>query len=150
VSQMGVSVTASALIFFISFAICLQMVFVATQTYYEDIQEAQLESAQNIEAQLHTNLVIDRAEYNSTTNVLTINASNTGSVTLDTHLLDVLVDGYLKTGNISKLMNEGYEGGLWYPVTTISIRLSNIMSPLRIKLCTGTGISCYTSQITSV
>ena len=147
---MGVSVTASALIFFISFAICLQMVFVATQTYYEDIQDAQMESAQNIEAQLHTNLVIDRAEYNSTTNVLTINASNTGSVTLDTHLLDVLVDGHFRTGNISKIMNEGYEGGLWYPATAISIRLSKIMSPLRIKLSTGTGISCYTSQITSV
>ncbi len=146
---MGVSVTASALIFFISFAICLQTVFVATQTYYEDIQEAQSVNADNAQISLQTALTLDTAVYNSTTKILILNATNSGSQTIRTDLMDILVDGELKTGNISKIESRGVLGGLLYPATSIRITLTGIASPTRVKLSTHNGVSCYTSDITT-
>jgi archaellum component FlaF (FlaF/FlaG flagellin family) len=61
---MGVSVSASALIFFMSFAICLTMIFGATTAYYEDIREAQSASAQNMEEMIHTAVQVETAGYN--------------------------------------------------------------------------------------
>lgn len=145
---MGVSVSASALILFISFAICLTMIFGATTAYYEDIREAQSASAQNIDEMIHTSVQVDNAGYNTTTKVLRVNVTNMGSVTLETALLDVVVDGILKTVNITRIENGGYDGGLWYPATTISISLSGIDSPQRVKISTSIGASCYTSDIT--
>ena len=144
---MGVSVSASALIFFISFAICLSMVFTATQAYYEDIQEAQSASAQNIEKTINTAVRLDRAAYNGTTGILLVNATNTGSVTLDPNLIDLFVDGVLKTGNITSLVSGGVEGGMWYPAMTLTVSLKGISSPSRIKLSAPNGAGCYTEDI---
>ena len=145
---MGVSVSASALIVFMSFAICLTMIFGATTAYYEDIREAQSASAQNIDEMIHTSVSLGDAGYNTSTKVLRVNATNMGSVTLETQLLDVIVDGLLKTANITSIENGGHDRGLWYPATTISISLSGIEpSPQRVKISTSIGASCYTSDI---
>ena len=147
---MGISVSASALIFFISFAICLSMVFSATQAYFEDIQEAQSESAEDIQETLATATRMDNAKYNASTNVLLLNATNIGSITLDSELMDVVVDGVLATSSITKIETDGVEGGLWYPASRLTVTLSGISSPSRVKLSTSSGLCCYTSDIEQV
>jgi archaellum component FlaF (FlaF/FlaG flagellin family) len=123
------------------------MIFGATAAYYEDLREAQSASAQNMEEMINTAVQVEMAGYNASTKVLRVNVTNTGSVTLETALLDVVVDGILKTANITKIENGGYDGGLWYPATTISISLSGIDSPQRVKISTSIGASSYTSDI---
>lgn len=147
---MGVSVSVSAIIFFTSFALCLSMVFSATQVYYEDIKEAEDENALRTQNSLHASFEIGSAGYNATNQVLTINLTNTGSSTLATKHLDVLTDGALVTGNITSIKCGATSTGQWYPATTITIILKQAQKPERVKVSSEYGVSAYTSTIQSI
>lgn len=147
---MGVSVSVSAIIFFTSFALCLSMVFNATQVYYEGIKEAEDQNAQRMQNALHSSFEIMSAGYNATQKVLTVNLTNTGSSTLTTRHLDVLTDGALVTGNITSIKSGATAVGQWYPATTITITLKQAQKPERVKVSSEYGVSAYTSSIQSI
>lgn len=147
---LGVSVSVSAIIFFTTFALCLSMVFSATQVYYEDIKEAEDENALRTQNSLHSAFEIGSAGYNATNHVLTMNLTNTGSSTLVTKHLDVLTDGVLVTGNITSIKSGATTAGQWYPATTITITLKQAQKPERVKVSSEYGVSAYTSIIQSI
>ena len=145
--RLGVSVSVSAIIFFTSFALCLSMVFSATQVYYEGIKEAEDQNALRTQNSLHASFEIRSAGYNATQKVLSLNLTNTGSSTLATRHLDVLTDGVLVTGNITSIKSGASAAGQWYPATTITITLKQAQKPERVKVCSEYGVSAYTSTI---
>lgn len=145
--RLGVSVSVSAIIFFASFALCLSMVFSATQAYYEGIKEAEEQNTQRIQDSLHTAFEVDSAKYNATQKVLALNLTNKGSSTLSTSRLDVLADGVLVTGNITSIKSGTTAAGAWYPATYITITVKLAQKPQRVMVGSEYGVSAFISTI---
>jgi len=144
---LGVSVSVSAIIFFTAFALCLSMVFNATQVYYDEMNDAEDKNAQRLQDSLHTAFEIGSAMFNATQKALVLNLTNTGSSTLSTGHLDVIADGLLVTGNITSIKSGGVTAGHWYPATAITIALKQAQKPERVKVCCEYGVCAYTNNI---
>lgn len=147
---MGVSVSASVLIFFISFAICFQMMFAATQSYIEDNAEAQRETLEKIEESLQTSIRIDQAVYNSTTGKFALNLTNAGSITINPEYVDVVLDGSLMNGNITSFECGGVSMGLWYPASKADIGMDLGFKPVRVMITAPNGARYFSSDIQNI
>ncbi|MCW7076225.1 MAG: archaellum stator protein ArlF [Candidatus Syntropharchaeales archaeon] len=142
---MGFSVSVTFAIFLVAF-LALSSILVSSYDYrsnlIDDAKEIRQERMLN---ELQTDLEIVQTSYNPTLDILTIDVDNSGSITLDTDEIDVIVDGRMQTGNITSLLVDGADTTVWAPEETLEIKVSGIASdPTRIKVIAGNGVSdCY-------
>ena len=149
---MGFSVSGAAAIIFASMFIAFGMWYTAASNSFDgitDAQEYQTESA--LEAS-NTEIDVVSAEYNTTSDVLTIEANNTGATVLSLAGTNLLVDGEF-VGGWEDAATVGPQNGsdtdLWQAGEQLTITRNVTETPDRVKLVTPSGVSA-TATVTVV
>ena len=144
---MGLSVSAAAVILFSGFLLSSLLVIQAVDTSFDAVQSSDDERFERHDTRLRTFIEIDQVTYYTTPNSLTMNITNTGSGSLSSEDIDVLVNGEIQTDSISTTTVDGLQTSLWSPGTTLSLTLVNQQTPQRVALVTGNGVSAFSFDI---
>ncbi len=141
---MGFSVSMTFAIFLVAF-IALSSILVSSYDYRSNlIDDAKEVRQERMLDELQTDLEITSTSHNAMGSFLTINVNNTGSTVLNANKVDVILDGSLKTGDISSLMVDGVATTVWAPDEPLRINITGVSSnPARVKLIAENGIADY-------
>jgi flagellar protein FlaF len=143
---MGFSVSGAAAIIFVSMFIAFGMWFTAASNGFDRITDAQDTQTESTLEASNTAIQIDSAQYDPSTDVLTITASNTGTTELSLAATDLLEDGAFVSGWESSATVEGNGAtDLWLPGETLSIELTRTTGPTRVKLVTPSSVADSTT-----
>ncbi len=96
------------------------------------------------DAAVHTEITISNAIHEPSGSTLTIHVNNTGSVTLDPALTEIIVDGEYVTAQVSSRLVEGTSSTVWAPGDELVIIVTSITTaPSTASVITGNGIADY-------
>jgi archaellum component FlaF (FlaF/FlaG flagellin family) len=145
---MGLSVSAAALIVFAAFLYAMVSIYGAMSDHLTSIERAIDNRYELMLERSATKIEIVNVTYNQTTAILNITTVNIGNTILDTYRTDVLVNGIVRTENITALMIEGEISPVrWLPEKGLNILLEDISNPERVMIVTENGISDCTTNI---
>ncbi|VUT27973.1 MAG: hypothetical protein SYNGOMJ08_00531 [Candidatus Syntrophoarchaeum sp. GoM_oil] len=141
---MGFSVSMTFAIFLVAF-IALSSILVSSYDYRSNlIEDAKEVRQERMLDELQTDFEITGTSYNAVGSFLTVNVNNTGSTVLNASKVDVILNGSLKTGDISSLMVDGVATTIWAPDEMLRINITGVSSnPARVKLIAENGIADY-------
>jgi|GEM_PF-2504153 len=144
---MGFSVSGAAVIIFIGLLASGTILGVAVKDANED-RNAGMESKQErLLEQQNTDVRVVEAVYDSNTSDLSVRIENTGTVTLEASLTDLVVDGDYVTSHETAVDNDT-DRNLWTPGTQLSLETDTGAEPERVKVVTGTGVSVVITDLT--
>lgn len=146
---MGFSVSGATVLLLLAFLVS----GVTLATTLEDVSEARNAGVDAEEERLldrlNTGIELTGAVYNETTETLTVTGENSGSMSLNTGVTDLLVDGEfaeisaVTIGNVSNRT-------LWTPGTVARLTVDAVTTrPSRVKLVTNTGVTAVRTEIAS-
>lgn len=139
---MGFSVSGAAAIIFASMFIAFGMWFTATSASFDRVTEAQdLRTDDTLEAS-NTDINVSTAEYDTTSNRLTVQINNTGATEVSLNATDLLVDNQRRDGWAANATVEGISGtDLLLAGERATIEIDGISQPDRVKVVTSSGVS---------
>ncbi len=122
--------------------------FVAYNVHADAADDATRRAAQDAldraSAKTHTELVIDDATYQGGLDRLLLDITNTGSTTIDTQGIEILLDGVIRTDDITWIRQGGQDFRYWAPLEQVEIRMDGVTSsPARVAIFTETGAVVY-------
>lgn len=121
---MGFSTSAAAAVIFVGVLVSLSIVYPAATGSFEQVSDAMESREDRVLNQRNSNLDIDSATYNDSANRLRINATNTGTVTVEVNDTDLLIDGEIQPNRSTAI--ESVEGrSIWAPGETMTIIVEN-------------------------
>ncbi|AGB15197.1 putative archaeal flagellar protein F [Halovivax ruber XH-70] len=139
---MGFSSSAAVVILFLGVLVAIGMVFPVMETAYER-QSAAMEQRDDRALEVRNTAIQVEGLYDSGTETLTVNVTNTGSTTLSVEHVDLLVDGRLVTDwNESDRAVEGDSARtLVQPGELLELTIDRDTEPNRLKVITGNGVA---------
>lgn len=145
---MGFSTSAAAAVIFVGALVSLGILYPATAGSFEQVNDALGDRENRLLDQRNTDLAVESVTYNETTDEVVVNVSNTGTTTLTANETDPLLDGTLRTANVTRAV-EGVPGRtLWTPGETMTITVGNVTStPGRVKVVTEHGVAVATEDV---
>ncbi|ELZ11986.1 flagellin [Halovivax asiaticus JCM 14624] len=148
---MGFSSSAAVVILFLGVLIAIGMVFPVMETAYER-QSAAIEERDDRALEVRNTAIEVDGAYDSGTDTLTVNVTNTGSTTLTVEHVDLLVDGQFITGwNESDRSVEGDSARtLVQPGELLELTIDRNTEPNRLKVITGNGVAKTVTEVTNV
>jgi len=124
---MGLSVAASSAIIFVGFLFVATVMFTAINTTIMGIEENLTDATERQGDYAKTSFRVDNATKNTT--AIFINVTNIGSNVLKVSGMDVLVNGTLTTGKLTKHSVSGSTTtDLWAPSETLYLELGYVAS----------------------
>jgi flagellar protein FlaF len=138
---MGFSTSVATMLIFMGVVLSIGIMFPAMEGSFEQVSDALEGRDDRVLEQRNSEVNVTNTSYDAAADTFTLEANNTGAVTLDVEEVDVLFDGEIQTGYTASV--EGVTGrSLWVSGETLAIEVSSVTSkPTRVKLVTGTGIS---------
>lgn len=144
---MGYSTSGTVVILFIGVLLSLSAVVPAVEATVDNVTDAlDNQNDRLIDAQ-NTDINLTNVTYDTSTDVVTVTANNTGTTALSVSSTDVLVDGNIAV-NATTSVEGNVQRELWAPGETLRVRVENVTStPDRVQLTTEHGISRATDKI---
>jgi archaellum component FlaF (FlaF/FlaG flagellin family) len=144
---MGFSVSGAAVVIFIGLLASGTILGVALK----DVNEARtagMESKHDrMLEQQNTDVRVTEAVYDSNTSDLRVRVENTGTVTLEASLTDLVVDGDYVVSREAAVDNDT-DRNLWTPGKELLLETDRATEPQRIKIVTETGVSVIITDLT--
>ena len=119
---MGFSVSATMAIFFATFLILFSILYSSVDRAFDTVTESFDDKYDRLSIQAQTDIEMLDMTYLRETDVLEVTLQNTGSVSLDTRKMNLLVGGVLVTS--AEMTAGGGETDYWLPQETMRITLS--------------------------
>lgn len=117
---MGFSVAAAAAIIFAGGLVCFSVVMQAVSSAQDDVQEAQALEAARLKERTDSRMSIVNGTANGT--VVDLNLTNSGSTTIHSQTLDIMVNGTLYTANVTARTVDGVSAtNLWAAGQTLHL-----------------------------
>ncbi len=139
---MGVSVGAATLVIVTGIMVSTTVLLVTLVASFQQVQEA-LDSRTELGTQ-QLGAAVQIANVTAGAANITINATNTGSVTIDAGSLQVLVNGTIRSASISSVTIAGQNSTVWTPLDVLRVVVGvTPVSGERVKLVTTAGTSAY-------
>ncbi len=138
---MGFSVIAGTGVLLISGIVAFSIVVVQNDAADDAVLRAE-QAAQDaaLERRLGS-LEVTQTIYQAGPDRLTIDVTNTGETTFATAELDVLLDGVVRTDDVTWLRVGGSDVAYWAPLQELEIRMDGVtVRPDRLSIVTGDGI----------
>ena len=146
VVPMGFSVSGAAAIIFISIFLAFGVWFTAASNSFDMVTDAQDDRADRSLTAENTNLSAVDAVYDTETEILTINVTNTGTTELSLSETDLLVDGeYIAEWQADAAVAGNSETDLWLSNEQLTITLERDSEPSTVKLVTVSGVHTQTA-----
>ena len=119
---MGFSVSATMAIFFATFLILFSILYSSVDRAFDTVTESFDDKYDRLSIQTQTDIEILDMTYLRETDVLEVTLQNTGSVSLDTRKMNLLVGGVLVT--TAEMTAGGVDTDFWLPQEAMRITLS--------------------------
>lgn len=117
---------------------------VASDTAQDELRQASREAAALQAERAGTSITITGDTYQAGPDRLTLIATNSGSTVIPTEGLDVLLDGVVRTQDITFIRIDGSSVAYWAPLQSVEIRLDGVTSePDRAALVAHNGVIAY-------
>lgn len=140
---MGFGVSGATGILLVGIVFNVGSLSAAYLSVQQNLQDAgRLQEARTLMSR-NGSLQIDNQSYDGGTQTLTVNLTNTGSVTFDVTDLDLLLDGAYQTTTIASKKVEGATTVVWPPQTRLEVAATITPAPSSILIVTGTGAAAY-------
>ncbi|MDY6776264.1 MAG: fla cluster protein FlaF [Halobacteria archaeon] len=139
---MGFSVSASTAIIFIGVLIAANSVYGAWSYSQKQLETARDDEAHDLLEKRQTSVEIVATSYSSTTDTLTVNASNTGETSLSASETTAIVDGEFapkETVTVKNSFGNEKNSKLWLPGDYLVVNVTSPTSPNRVKLTAENG-----------
>ena len=137
---MGFSVSGAAVIIFIGLLASGTILGVAVKDANEARSAGMEAKHDRMLEQQNTEVRVVEAVYDSNTSDLRVRVENTGTVTLEASLTDLVVDGDYVTSHETAVDNDT-DRNLWTPGTQLRLDADRGTEPERVKVVTETGVS---------
>lgn len=145
---MGFSTSAAAAVIFVGALVSLGLLYPATAGSFEQVNDALGDREDRLLEQRNTEVAIDRAEYNATTEDVTVVVENTGTTALAVNDTDVMLNGSIRTENVTLAVENVTGRTVWAPGETLRITVENVSAaPGRVKVVTEYGVSVATEDV---
>jgi len=138
---MGFSTSAATAIIFTGVIVLVSFTANVVFNTYSDLKDAAMEVSDSEFDRQRTRIEVVNSSFDGS--MVFINASNTGETTLDARFIDVLLDGIIETGGITKREVSGTTSRIWgvHEVLYLEVSYSSATNDTRIRLITGNGVS---------
>lgn len=148
---MGFSTSAAAAIIFVGVFVSIGMIYPSTAGSVEEVNDALGDQEDRVLEQRNTDITIDDVRYNTTSDTVTVNVTNTGTTTLDVNETDLLFDGTIQDTDRTNAVAGVTGRSLWAPGETLTVTVTTVpTAPTRVKFVTGPGVSRATDNVTVV
>lgn len=145
---MGFSTSAAAAVIFVGAIVSLGLLYPATAGSFQQVNDALGDREDRLLEQRNTEVAIDRTEYNATTESVTVVVDNTGTTALAVDETDVLLNGSIRTGNVTLAVENVSGRSVWAPGETLRITVENVSAaPGRVKVVTEYGVAVATEDV---
>ena len=144
---MGFSVSGAAVIIFIGLIASGTILGVAVKDANEARNTGMEARQDRMLEQQNTEVRIVETLYDSNTSDLSVRVENTGTVTLEASLTDLVVDGDYVASREAAVENET-DRNLWTPGTRLRMDADIGNEPERVKVITETGVSAISTNVT--
>jgi flagellar protein FlaF len=145
---MGFSTSAAAAVIFVGALVSLGVLYPATAGSFERVNDALGDREDRLLDQRNTDVSIETVTYNETSENVTIEVSNAGTTTLAVNDSDTLIDGKLRTENVTLAVENVTGRSLWAPGETLTITVENVSSvPARVKVVTEYGVAAASDEV---
>lgn len=145
---MGFSTSAAAAVIFVGALVSLGILYPATAGSFERVNDALADREDRVVDQRNTAVRIDVARYNTTSENVTVEVENTGTTSLAVNDTDTLLDGTLRTENVTYQVENVTGRSLWAPGETLRITVENVSAaPGRVKVVTEYGVAVATEDV---
>ena len=114
--------------------------YLANRNADQKVTEARETWQRRQEAMLEQAIRIDNATWNGTLQELTLNVTNTGTITLDAGRLDILVDGAEATSSITSSTIAGESTAVWNRGALLTLVLDQAGQPTDVVVVTEWGL----------
>jgi flagellar protein FlaF len=147
---MGFGTSGSLLVIFTGLFIAMGTLYTATANVTEEIAEADDAQQERLVGAQQTDVTIAFAEWNATSENLTVAVDNTGETTLSVEHTDVVVDGnYVAVEAFERRVVEGRATDAWRPGERLVLEDADTVAglvdtPDRVKVVTETGVADVT------
>lgn len=152
---MGFGTSGSLLVVFAGLFIAMGTLYTATANVAEELNEADDAQRERLVGVQQTDVTVAIAEWNATSENLTVAVDNTGETTLSVEHTDVVVDGsYVAIEEFERRTVEGRTTDVWRPGKRLVIEDADtvaglVAAPDRVKVVTENGIADIT-EVTEV
>lgn len=138
---MGFSVSGSFAIILVASIVAFGMFHTATTNGFEEVSDAQTDRTDRTLAQQNTAVELATAEWNRTTETLTVTARNAGTTELAVADVDLLADNAYLSGYATSVDGDA-STGLWLPQENLTMADDSLDGdPGRVKVVTGPGVA---------
>ncbi|MFC3476241.1 fla cluster protein FlaF [Halobacterium litoreum] len=140
---MGFSVSGSAAILFIAAFVSVGILYSAAFNGYERVQDADDRHGERVLERRNTVVDVTNVTYNTTSDELTVNVTNSGATSLSVNETDLLLDGEFRSrsGYDSWSVGGQTDTTLWLPGETYSVTVTTASQPDRVKVVTSSGVA---------
>lgn len=134
---MGFSTSVSVLVIFLGLMISAGPIYEAWSYGHDQLTEAR-------DATLKDELALKQTEIHITSTTFTgaqvsVEATNNGSIGINTSGTTVLLDGELKNTGVTRTVKTSPSSGTWLPGETLVINVTTTVDPTRVRLVTDNG-----------
>ena len=143
---MGFGVSGSTAIIFLGVLIATGTLYTATSNAAENVLDARDAESERALERTNTEVSIANATYNSTSDVLSVNVTNSGATTLEVDETTLLVDNTHTTPDTTSV--DGNQGtNLWYAGQNLTMNYTTTTTPTRVKIVTGSGVAATADTV---
>jgi len=145
---MGFSTSAAAAVIFVGALVSLGILYPATAGSFEQVNDALGDREDRVVDQRNTAVNVESAEYNATTENVTIEVANTGTTALAVNDTDTLLNGTIQTETVTYAVENVTGRTVWAPGETLRITVENVSAaPGRVKVVTEYGVAAATEDV---
>lgn len=139
---MGFSVSGSAAIIFLAAFLSFGMLFTASYSGFEQIEDARATQADSILEQQNTDVEVVSVT-NTTSDSVNVTVENTGSETLNVEETDVLLDGTYQVPDSTNISDHN-NPDIWAPGEELTMNITYSHSgTVRVSVVTGPGVADF-------
>lgn len=143
---MGFSVSGAAAVVFVGLLVSATALYPAVDGYMEKRSAAVTDREERALDRQNTAIRIANASYNGSTGELTVEATNTGTTTLDVDEVDLVIDGDYGTPSAGSIVVAGSSTTeVWAPGENLTATTNTATAPDQVKFVTGPGVSVRAS-----
>lgn len=140
---MGFSVSGATAIILLGLFIAFAMAYPTVMSGFEQLGDARDEQHDRILDTANAGIAIEDADYDEIENEVSVNVTNTGTVSLHFHKTDVLHKGeYVHDPTIEAKTD--VETAIWLPGETVEITIDDVDDPGQVVIVTEFGVATST------
>jgi flagellar protein FlaF len=145
---MGFSTSAAAAVVFVGVLVSLSILYPAAAGSFEQVTDAMDSREDRVLKQRNSDLRVETARYDGGTDVLEVDVTNTGTVSIAVDETDLLIDGAIRPNRSTAV--DGVSGrSIWAPGETLTITVDDVnTTPNRITVVNEYGVADANSSIT--